>query len=362
MQKFFTLSANQNNRLAWMDYAKGIAIIMVVVRHVTKGMDLSGIVIDETVLEVIHHVGLTFRMPLFFLLSGIFFRMSIAKRSQTGYVLHKSKTILYPYLIWAFIITTLQLIMSGYVNANVDAWTYLSIIIAPASHWWFLVALFNVSVLYLVMYKIFRGQQLLLFAIGLIFYYLSPYLANISVVFHIFRLFIFFVAGDIISKAILNKDNYVKLASPRLLLLFILLAIAGEWVLFQETWRDQPTLLLLFAFTGSCAIIWTSYRLSIIKSGYLSVIRTIGQHSLYVYLLHSVVGAAIRILFVYGFGIDLFWVILPVSILFSLIMPIYLYRFCTNFGFWFLFSPETAVKQRVEAPVKQPSLNPIINS
>jgi fucose 4-O-acetylase-like acetyltransferase len=359
MQKFFTLSAQSNNRLAWMDYAKGIAIIMVVIRHVTKGMDLSGILINPSVLEVIHNVGLTFRMPLFFLLSGIFFRLSIAKRSQAGYVLHKSKTILYPYLIWAFVITTLQLVMSGYVNATVDGWSYLYIIIAPASHWWFLVALFNVSVLYLIMHKLCRGQQFVMFLIGMVFYYVSPYLAEISVVFHIFRLFIFFVAGDIISNWILNKENQPKLSSPKLLLLFLIVAFAGEWILFQEQWREHATLLLIFAFTGSCAIIWGSYRLALMQSASLSVIRTIGQHSLYVYLLHSMVGAAVRILFVYGFGISSYWVILPISLVLSLLAPIYIYRFCTNFGFWFLFSPDVPVKQPVTVGVNPPALKPV---
>lgn len=344
VKELFSLSAQSSKRLAWMDYAKGIAIAMVAFRHVTIGIELSGLPIDPFVFEVIDNAGLTFRMPLFFLLSGIFFRMSVGKRSQGGYVLHKAKTILYPYLIWAFIITTLQILMSSHTNANADWHSYLDIFIHPWGHWWFLVALFNISVLYLALYVFTQGRHLLLLAVGLGMYYLAPQVQDFSILYHVLRLFIFFVAGDLISKPILDKQNEAVLASGKLLLLFLLLAVAGEWVLFQPAWRTNITLLLLFAVTGSCFTIWLSYRLAAQKHKYLGCIRTVGQHSLYVYLLHAPVGAAVRMAFVYGLGITNFWIILPVSFIACIFLPIVIYRICMQMGFWFLFSPTPPVK------------------
>lgn len=344
IQKIFSLSAQSSDRLAWMDYAKGIAITMVVLRHNTIGMQLGGVPISESVFEVVDNVGLTYRMPLFFLLSGIFFRKSILKRSETGYVIHKAKTILYPYLVWAFIITTIQLMMSSHVNTDVSGWSYLDIFIAPTGHWWFLMALFNVSVLYLLMHLLSRGHHAIMLLIGLGMYYASPYLADFANVFHIFRLFIFFVLGDLISKTILSKKSQPVLSSSWLMVAFFILSVLGEWILFQESWRNNLTFGLLFALVGSAAIIWISYHLARRNSGYFSVIRTIGQFSLYVYLLHSLVGAAIRIGFVNGLGINNYWLMIPVSVVASVTIPIFVSRASKLFGLWFLFTPDAPAK------------------
>lgn len=349
--KIFSLSAQSTNRLAWMDYAKGIAITMVVLRHITIGMHLGGIPIDSFEFEVIDNVGVTLRMPLFFLLSGIFFRKSIEKRSETGYVLHKSKTILYPYLIWATIATTLQIVLSEHVNTNVSLWSYLDIFVAPTGHWWFLVALFNISVLYLVMYLLTKGHHAIMLIIGLAMYFAYPYAEIYSIPYQILRLFIFFVIGDIISKTILSKENQVVLSSGWLLIMFLVCLVMGETILFQEEWRNNAGLILLFALGGSGAIIWTSYRLSILNISFFSILRTVGQHSLYVYLLHSLVGAAIRLIFLVVLGIDNFWIILPISLTACIVLPIYVYRISMNFGFWYLFSPEPPAKPVVLKPV-----------
>jgi fucose 4-O-acetylase-like acetyltransferase len=343
VRELFSLSVQSTNRLAWMDYAKGIAIIMVVLRHITIGMELGGIPIDPVVFEVVDNVGLTLRMPLFFLLSGIFFRKSILKRTQIGYVLHKTKTIIYPYLIWAFISTSLQLILSGFVNTKTSWWSYLDIFIAPTGHWWFLVALFNISILYLVMYILTKGNHVLLLLAGLLMFYVAPHVEYFSIHYHILRLFIFFVAGDIIAKTILDKKNLKYLTSGWLLAICGLCTIAGEWILFQEEWREITTLHLLFPLVGSSAIILVANQLATFRSRIFSFIRTVGQHSLYVYLLHALVGAAVRMVFVYGFGISNYWVILPVSVLAAVVLPIYIYRLCKNYGFWFLFTPEPPV-------------------
>lgn len=344
IQKVFSLSTQSSDRLAWMDYAKGIAITMVVLRHNTIGMQLAGIPISDSVFEVVDNVGLTYRMPLFFLLSGIFFRKSILKRSETGYVVHKAKTILYPYLIWAFLITTIQLMLSSHVNTNVSGWSYLDILIAPTGHWWFLMALFNVSVLYLVMHLLSRGHHAIMLLTGLGMYYLSPYLIEFVIAFDIFRLFIFFVLGDMISSTILSKKSHAILSSGWLLVALFLLSVVGEWVLFQEAWRSNLSFGLLFALVGSAAIIWISYQLALHNFSYFSVIRTIGQFSLYVYLLHSLVGAAIRIAFVNGLGINNYWIMIPISVAASVTIPIFISRASKLCGLWFLFTPDAPAK------------------
>jgi fucose 4-O-acetylase-like acetyltransferase len=75
--KAFNLSVLQKSRLQWVDYLKGIAILMVVYRHVLLGIERSNIHIPDSLVNA-NMVFYSFRMPLFFILSGMFISSSIA--------------------------------------------------------------------------------------------------------------------------------------------------------------------------------------------------------------------------------------------------------------------------------------------
>jgi fucose 4-O-acetylase-like acetyltransferase len=351
LRDIFTISSNPSSRLAWIDYAKGIAISMVVFRHLSIGMQRAGIAIDPQFYTLIDEVGLSFRMPLFFLLSGIFFRKSIEKRSRSGYLLHKSKTILYPYLLWSFIITSLQIVLSSYSNTQAELINYLHIFTQPWGHWWFLYALFNVSALYLLMHLLGRGAKGLLLGVGLALYFTAAYLQDYSVLQDIFSLFVFFALGDLLAKGLLSKQAAPLLQSGKLMICLGLAAIIGEAILFQQLWGKNQLLLLLVAMLGSGFTILLSYRLALWQHPSIRFIRTVGQHSLYIYLLHAPVGAAVRALFLHGAGISTYWIIILVALPAGIFLPIYIYRLCLKLGMQFLFSPPQWGKTSTLRPV-----------
>jgi fucose 4-O-acetylase-like acetyltransferase len=68
----------QARRLFWVDYAKGIAIILVVYRHILIGIERSGIEVSVW-LRNANEMVYSFRMPLFFILSGIFISRTISR-------------------------------------------------------------------------------------------------------------------------------------------------------------------------------------------------------------------------------------------------------------------------------------------
>src|SRR5215213_1949504 len=115
--KAFNLPVLQKSRLQWVDYLKGIAILMVVYRHVLLGIERSNIHISESLMNA-NMIFYSFRMPLFFILSGMFISSSIAKRTLKQLVNIKFENLLYPYLIWAFIHVSLQILMGGFTNSD----------------------------------------------------------------------------------------------------------------------------------------------------------------------------------------------------------------------------------------------------
>nr|WP_276330832.1 acyltransferase family protein [Serratia inhibens] len=60
-------------REAWVDYAKGIGIILVVFDHVNRGLYSANIHLSESFYQLTDSVIYSFHIPLFFFLSGLFF-------------------------------------------------------------------------------------------------------------------------------------------------------------------------------------------------------------------------------------------------------------------------------------------------
>ena len=92
-----TTGSVKPSRQTWIDYARGIAIILVLYRHVFEGIKNSGLpVLSYAALEHANILFFSFRMPLFFIVSGIFVAGSLFKRGLGKFVETKARTILYP--------------------------------------------------------------------------------------------------------------------------------------------------------------------------------------------------------------------------------------------------------------------------
>ncbi|WP_407260868.1 acyltransferase family protein [Klebsiella pneumoniae] len=64
-------------RETWVDYAKGIGIILVVFGHANRGLYSSGIYISPEIYHYLDNVIYSFHMPLFFLSFWVVFVSSI---------------------------------------------------------------------------------------------------------------------------------------------------------------------------------------------------------------------------------------------------------------------------------------------
>src|SRR4030095_194000 len=93
----FNLSVIQKSRLQWIDYLRGIAIILIVYRHVLVGIERGNIEVPSILVNA-NMIFYSFRMPLFFILSGIFISSSLAKKSLNELIGIKFEKLFYPYL------------------------------------------------------------------------------------------------------------------------------------------------------------------------------------------------------------------------------------------------------------------------
>lgn len=331
----FSFSPPKNDtRLAWIDYAKGIAIILVVYRHLAYGLVARGIPLPHGVLAT-NDMLYSFRMPLFFLLSGIFFGKSVAKRGTRTFALSKVNTLLYPYMLWAVIQISLQILFSEFANSARSGKDFSSILLQPRSldQLWYLLALFNTTMLYLLASLIIKDKKVWQVVIGLILLGVAPYVQNISTFYDITLHYIFFAIGDIAAAYFFREQTQKQFSNPRNLLLHSFLFGLLQWYYLYHQGMNLY-LFMVIALNGCLFVIMLSSYLSKLgKMGFLSII---GHYSLYIYLLHVVISALLRaVLIKIGInnGIALLLILIPSSIFISIIA----YRCCLLLGWRFLF-------------------------
>ena len=128
-------------RLTWLDTAKGLGIVLVVLGHAAGGL----IDMNEPQLSWLHMLMFaiyTFHMPLFFLLSAVLVPARIMK-GRPAFARSIVERIVYPYVIWSILQLTVIYLAGSLVNAPVnDYWTtILSLPWHAVSQFWFLYSL-----------------------------------------------------------------------------------------------------------------------------------------------------------------------------------------------------------------------------
>lgn len=89
-------------RVEWIDIARGIRIILVVIGHLCEGV------------KPLHNIIYSFHMPLFFFLSGYCFK---EQRSWKDFIINKIRTIIIPWVILGLLTYFVYAILNGYEEA-----------------------------------------------------------------------------------------------------------------------------------------------------------------------------------------------------------------------------------------------------
>lgn len=357
MSNAFNTSVLKQQRFSWIDYLRGIAIILVVYHHVRIGIERINLKVPEVLVEA-NMIFYSFRMPLFFLLSGIFISLAFAKKPIKELVASKFEKLLYPYFIWVFIQVTLQIVLNNFTNSQRGITDYMYIFYHPRylDQFWYLPALFNVSMFYLFIRSQFNPSAWVHLVLGLILYFSSPFLLKISMLSDWMEFYIFFAIGNIVTKFFFKKSTQKFLSDYFSLFLILPLFISSQLYYLKndigEKTLDTNLVItiydylnrmynqlqfLLIALVGCLTMLIVAFRLQ--QLNILSFLRVLGYHSLYIYVLHVMVIAFIRVTLVNLLGITDSVVILVTSIFFGVTLPIIFYNTLVRNGpLWFLFS------------------------
>ena len=360
----FVLSTS---RYPWIDYVRGITIILVVYRHVFEGLvNVGEGSISYPFLKYTNIFLFSFRMPLFFIVSGLFVHFSLKKKGIAEYINKRFSTIFYPLLVWGSIHISLQLLFANYVHANRIPMDYLNLIIWPRriEQYWYLNALFFVGVLYaIIKVKLkFTAWMQVLLGVGL--FALASFIRDrmeIGFLLDVMFFYMFFSIGDLIADFILNTKNYKWLTSvyTMLVILPLFLFIQHQFTLINLEAKDDyyvqyhmPALYAVAALVGASFIINIAFILE--RYNLARVLRVIGYHSLYIYVMHLMITAFTRIFFVRVLLIESVLPIMLVSVILGIVMPIIVFNITNRMGAWWLYT----FRKKERVPVQQsPGIN-----
>jgi fucose 4-O-acetylase-like acetyltransferase len=373
----FNSSVIDKNRHVWVDYLRGVVIILVVYHHAFLGLLKSGISVPTSIVDA-NMAAYSFRMPLFFIFSGIFTGLSLSNKSANSVVKSKFRLLLYPYIIWAAIQITLQIIFSDYTNAGGAFKDYLYIFYQPKqlAHFWYLPALFNATLVFVLFKTKLKPRAMTHLLIGVTFFLLAPFVNSISMMSNWMRFYIFLVIGDSIAVYVLKKDIQQRLKNPIYFLLVIPLFVAAQLYYFnvigaRSLENDSANLhinyqafifkelsFLAISLVGCATFIFLAFLMERWNS--VKWLRVVGYHSLYIYIMHVIVVGFVRAILLKFMGMDNYLLILVTLIFFGVTIPIVFYNLVGKRYLWFLFSPkkDSLVNQskQKEPAVRTPDL------
>lgn len=319
----------KRERVDWIDSAKGIAILLVVVGHVGGGYTGNYSVPEyQELIDYVVWLIYTFHMPLFFCLSGYVYRLSNAKVSNhteyKGLVIKKAKKLMIPYYICSTVQILIKLPFQGKISSVLSWKDILLLPIHPVDQYWFIYTLFICYVLMAFLeWKIVNKKIILCIAFGmwLIMVPITSY-APSTVLWYFYTLarigesFVFFYLGTM-----LYDIKYKAVVFQAIPCALIFLVLQGM-VYFSGIDFGIGLSFVRFCLAEAAiiAVIYIS-NIKIVKCA--KWLGYVGKNSMSIYIVHVVLCAAIRII-LYRVGITNFAVHIISGTVLSVVIPLML--------------------------------------
>jgi uncharacterized membrane protein YcfT len=280
MHKYSATSASAG-RVGWVDYAKGICIIWVVTMYAT-----------DYVKEVTHSIGWMqhavnfaqpFRMPDFFLLSGLFVAR-VLDRPWRSYLDTKVVHFLYFYVLWA---TLKFLNIYGKSLFGADALMllpeYFSMFVEPPTGpLWFIYVL---ALFFLAVRALRSTSPLIVLPLAMCLQIAVTWgpdmVWSVKVADKFARYFVFFYSGYLLAGPIFAAAMRAQSRRGIAVAVLAFWAIANQ-VMVSLHLTFLPGMQLILGYVGAGGVMLAATLLA--RADYTAWLRYLGQHSIVVYL------------------------------------------------------------------------------
>lgn len=272
-------------RVAWADYAKGFCIVMVVMMHSTLGVEAAAG--REGWAHAIVAFAKPFRMPDFFLISGLFLARVI-DRDWITYLDRKVAHFAYFYVLWL----TIQFAFKAPVFAQAHGWTgvaalYLEAFVQPFGTLWFIYLL---PVFFVVTKLVRRAPPLAVWLVAAALE-IAPIETGAVVVDEFAARFVYFYTGYVLAARVFALAEAAQ-AHPAAALGALVLWAFVNHLLVAQGWSELPVVSLALGFAGAGAVVAGAALMA--RLDLFAPLRYCGRHSLVIYLAFFLPMAASR--------------------------------------------------------------------
>jgi uncharacterized membrane protein YcfT len=274
-------------RVDWVDYAKGICIVMVVMMHSVLGVEAAAG--QNGFMHLVVMFAKPFRMPDFFLISGLFLSVVIERDWRT-YLDRKVVHFAYFYVLWV----TIQFGFKAPSFAAETNWThvgflYLESFIEPFGTLWFIYLL----PIFFVVIKLTRGVPPIL-VWGITALLESAHVATgWTVIDEFCARFVYIYSGYVFAPYVFALSERAR-AHPALAVVGLSLWAIINGALVALGMSEWPIVSLTLGLCGACAIVTIGTLLA--RMHWLNALRFCGEHSIVIYLAFFLPMAATRTL------------------------------------------------------------------
>lgn len=280
-------SSDFSSRLAWPDYAKGLAILLVVLCHTAEGVFTALGTPRPAFWHEFIDLSYSFMVPVFFVVAGWFSARTSRVREPGAQVNQVLSGILYPYVLWTVLQTAVMIVSRA--GNRVVHWSDLpGFLLVGAMQFWFLRALvIAYAVDLLLRYFGWSSTIRLAFSLVLLAAFSLPELALYPSLALPATHYAYFAAGGFCfdRKVALTKRPAIVFAGVVALVMLLFLHFVGARC--TSPWRP---------FTAGAGIVACISVSALLPAGRgLTLIRLIGRHSLAIYCLHVIVAAGFRL-------------------------------------------------------------------
>ncbi|HEV7407798.1 MAG TPA: acyltransferase family protein [Bradyrhizobium sp.] len=280
-------SAGHSTRIDWVDYAKGICIVMVVMMHSVLGVEAAA---GQTgFMHVLVAFAKPFRMPDFFLISGLFLSVVIDRDWRT-YLDRKVVHFAYFYVLWV----TIQFGFKAPSFAAESSWAHVGILylesfIEPFGTLWFIYLL---PVFFVVTKAARRAPPLAIWLAAAALEMLHV-ATGWTVIDEFCARFVYFYSGYLFANYVFALSDRAR-ARPAFALAGLTLWTLVNGGLVHLGLSEWPLISLALGLAGACAIIVIGTLLA--QARRLDALRYCGEHSIVIYLAFFLPMAASRTL------------------------------------------------------------------
>lgn len=263
------------DRVAWVDYGKGICIVAVVCLYATGYVE--GGTGQDSWLRYWVEFARPFRMPDFFFISGLFLSRTIGRPWST-YLDRKVLHFMYFLLVWNTIYFAIEAAIPGRLPADEPLWQlYLWLFIEPFHMLWFIAIL---PVFFLVTRLTRRVHWAIILTIAGILQIVQPDLP-IRQMERFCERYVYFYAGYVFAPLAFTMTAWVAQNRAKAVAILLVWAVIEEMFVLAGI-SEAPGISLLLGFVGLSAVMATASLLSTWKA--MDWLRYLGQNSIVVFL------------------------------------------------------------------------------